>query len=270
MLPALALLFLSVMAVLWAGTLFLQAYLYSEPVSQIYWRAPAAALALALFLGFWCFLDYRHPPDYNPTKVLVEGRDVKAPQVDKFYAVINDKEVLYTRTTNSKGLPEYHQSNTGKIWSAASADGMTKAVVIEEDGQRAQFNAELTPDGNFKKDQNGYVSYREEGGKRRVMTDAYIGRLDVPHGWTTFLIVLLSLSHLLVWFLGLWLLLRFQWGHALGLAVVLWLVLSFSIMPMLFGKVENSAKEKAQIAAAPTSSAASSHKTNTGRFLEVV
>jgi hypothetical protein len=249
MLPALALLFFSVMAVLWAGTLFLQAYLYSEPVSQIYWRAPAAALALAAFLGLWCSLDYRRPQAYNPTLLFEARSNVKDPQVDRFWAVINKQEVLYTKTSNPKGRPEYHQSNTGKVWSAASADGMTKAIVIEEEGQKVRFNADLTPDGNFKKDKDGYVAYREEGGKGRKMTDAYVGRLEVPHGSTTFLIILLSLLHLLVWFLGLWLLLRFQWGHALGLAVVLWLVLTLTIVPMLFAKVENAAKEQAKSAA---------------------
>ncbi len=42
-----------------AWTLFFQGYIYSEPVSAIYWRAPAAAAALTLFLCFWIVLDYR-------------------------------------------------------------------------------------------------------------------------------------------------------------------------------------------------------------------
>jgi hypothetical protein len=42
-----------------------------------------------------------------------------------------------------------------------------------------------------------------------------------------------NFGHLIVWFLGLWLLLRFQWGHALGFAVVAWLVMTLTILPML-------------------------------------
>jgi hypothetical protein len=34
----------------------------------------------------------------------------------------------------------------------------------------------------------------------------------------------------------LWLLLRFQWHHALGLAVVLWLSLILTIVPILLAK----------------------------------
>src|SRR5438132_1527757 len=55
---------LSLAVLLWAGTLWFQGYIYSEPVAQIYWRAPAAALALTLFMAVWCFLDYRSPGDY--------------------------------------------------------------------------------------------------------------------------------------------------------------------------------------------------------------
>jgi hypothetical protein len=50
--------------------------------------------------------------------------------------------------------------------------------------------------------------------------------------------------HLIVWFLCLWLLLRFQWGHALGLACVAWLVLTF-FLPPLFKKTEDLAKQRA-------------------------
>ena len=32
---------------------------------------------------------------------------------------------------------------------------------------------------------------------------------------------MLNLAHLLVWFLAFWLLLEFQWSHALGLAAIL-------------------------------------------------
>jgi hypothetical protein len=40
-------------------------------------------------------------------------------------------------------------------------------------------------------------------------------------------------AHLAGWFIGLWLLLRFQWTHALGFAVVLWLVFTLVVLPMM-------------------------------------
>ncbi len=46
-----------------------------------------------------------------------------------------------------------------------------------------------------------------------------------------------------MWFLSLWLLLRFQWPHALGLAVAFWLVMLF-ILPMILTKAESVRKER--------------------------
>ncbi len=45
--------------------------------------------------------------------------------------------------------------------------------------------------------------------------------------------VLLNLVHLLVWFGCLWLLMRFQWGHALALAAAAWLLMSFVVPAMI-------------------------------------
>ena len=54
--------------------------------------------------------------------------------------------------------------------------------------------------------------------------------------------IFLNLLHLIVWFAALWLILRFQWGHAFGLALALWLVVTFAIMPMLFKRAEDTAR----------------------------
>jgi hypothetical protein len=48
----------------------------------------------------------------------------------------------------------------------------------------------------------------------------------------------LNVLNLVVWFVCLWLVLRFQWSHALGLAILFWVAVSFLIMPMLFERVE--------------------------------
>src|SRR5437016_14176846 len=44
-----------------------------------------------------------------------------------------------------------------------------------------------------------------------------------------------NFGHLVVWFLGLWVILRFQWAHALGFAVVMWLIVTLIFLPMLLG-----------------------------------
>ena len=56
--------------------------------------------------------------------------------------------------------------------------------------------------------------------------------------------LLLNALLLAVCFVALWLLLTFQWPHALGQAVVLWLMLLFALAPLLT-KVEGVARQRA-------------------------
>ena len=54
--------------------------------------------------------------------------------------------------------------------------------------------------------------------------------------------LILNFGFLIVWFVCLWLLLRFQWSHALGLAFVAWLI-SLFILPMILTQAEKVRKE---------------------------
>src|SRR5207245_11407013 len=100
-------------------------------------------------------------------------------------------------------------------------------------------------DKKFKTVPGEPVRYVETDGRGRVMTETYIGTLPVSHWGTSLAKILLTLIHLGLWFAGLWLLLHFQWGHALGLAVVLWLTLSLTVLPIIFTKTEETAKQHA-------------------------
>jgi len=245
--PVLALLFLGVAVGLWAGTLFLQGYIYSEPVEQLYWRAPVCGLVVAVFIACWCWLDYRNPTRYGAL-FDVSARDTE--RFDKFWSMKNGKEILFSERKDARGRIDYFDKD-GKRWTRSDSDGIMEAVIIEDkDGQKARFNAELTADGKFKIEQGEPLRYLEADGKHRVMTDNYIGQISE---WRVGFLVanlFLNVLHGIVWFLCLWLLLRFQWGHAFGLALVLWLTLTF-FLPTLFKKTEDLAKQKAS--ASPTS-----------------
>ncbi len=265
LLPSLVVLFLAVAVILWAGTLVWQSYIYSEPVSQLFWRAPAASLALVLFVAFWCFLDYKTPEAYNPALLLFEPHTSKDEILPRFWSVKNQQEILFEGKKNAKGRVEYFD-RSGRRWSPSATDGIMEAIVIEEDSQRVRFNAQ-TQDGKFKTDADGAVRYQEEGGRGRIMTDTYIGRLEASRRGTVFVSMLLCLLHLGVWFAGLWLLLRYQWSHAFGLAMICWLILTLIVMPMLFRKTEDFAREKAQTQTATSSARQNSPQRQQGRPL---
>jgi len=240
--PILALLFLAVAVILWAGTVFLQGYVYSEPVEQVYWRAPLAGLIMTLFVGLWCSFDYKNPGRYGSVFDVAAASDNT--RYDKFWSERNGQEILYSLKKDAKGRGDYYDAN-GKRWNRRGTDGIMTAITVEDkDGQKIRFEAELTSDGRFKTNDQDVVRYIEKEGKHRVMTDNYPGQLSEARSGIVAANLFLNFLHLIAWFLCLWLLLRFQWGHALGLACVAWLVLTF-FLPPLFKKTEDLAKQRA-------------------------
>jgi hypothetical protein len=87
------------------------------------------------------------------------------------------------------------------------------------------------------------------GGRGRIMSEDSIGYLPRPRRGLRFFNLFLNGLHLAVWFLCLWLVLRFQWAHALGLAFVSWLALTF-LLPALFSKAEETARQRSSAAVA--------------------
>jgi hypothetical protein len=234
------LVFLGLATFLWAGTLFFQGYIYSEPVSELYWRAPAAGVVIALLLAFWCFLDFRNPGRYDATWFEPTASDEEV--FDKFWSVKGEQETVYEAHKDAQGRIEYRDA-AGRPWARSDAEGVVEAIIVEENGQRVRFNAELTKDKKFKAATGEPVRYIEAGGRGRVMTDRYIGKLPVSHWGATLAKILLSLLHLGLWFVCLWLILQFQRGHAFGLALVIWVTLTLILLPLLFEKTETAAKQ---------------------------
>jgi hypothetical protein len=232
--------FLASSVVLWGGTFVLQAYIYSNPTPALFWRAPLAAAVVTAFLGFWTILDYRQPGSFN---TLFEFRAHDDQSYDKFVSVKSNKEEIpYTIHKIGQGRFEYRDPQ-GKAWARSGTDGLVEAIVVEEkDGHKTRFVAE-TKDGKFTAKQGEPVRYREEGGKR-VMTDLYVGQIGVTRWGLVIGNLLLNFGHLIAWFLVLWLLLRFQWPHAFGLALALWAMFMF-VLPALFTKAEDVAKARA-------------------------
>lgn len=233
------LLFLALSVFFWVGTLFFQGYIYSEPVEGITWRAPAAGLSVTLCLAFWSFLDYRSLGRFQG---LLEFSATEIEDFPSLLSVKRGQEIAYEGKTNAKGLLQYYDKQRGELWRRSDTEGVVEAIIAEgKDGQKYRFEAELTKDGKFKSDP---VRYVEVGGRRRVMEDHSIGRLSTTRWGLIFGYLLLNLLHFMAWFLALWLLMQFQWSHAFGFAIILWLVMTFTIMPMLLGRTERVARDR--------------------------
>jgi len=185
-----------------------------------------AAAVLTLFWAFWAFLAARAPGDY-PGQFMFpfEGQ---GETVAELWAVNQGKETHYQRRKTEKGYIFVDRDN--KPWRRS------EAILIKENSDKVRFDAERDARGYYKVE-DGSVRYLDKNG--RVMTETYIGYLPGARRWgLLFGNLLLNGVHLIVWFLCAWLLLRFQWGHALLAAVVAWVTVTLALLPMLVSRAE--------------------------------
>jgi hypothetical protein len=233
---------LGLIVFLWAMTLFLQATLYTEPAAQLYWGAPAAGAVLGLFFGFWCLLDYNDP-----------GKPEDPGHYDTLFSFSPDEESPFTKFqakrqgSENKILFEKKggefRNAANEKWTPVSDGAIFDTLYIDIDGQGVAFHPELKKPGIFQKE-SGEVRYLEDGGSR-VITEGQVrqGVLYTRQSGVVLMNYLLNFLHLAAWFCCLWLLLRFAWPHALGLSVVLWLIMTLTILPMLITTARNAGRE---------------------------
>jgi hypothetical protein len=243
----LLLLWLVLAVLLAAGAVWLQGSLYSEPAAGVLWRAPAAAAALTLVVCVWTFLYYRAPGRYPvaPWDAVSEG-----PQLPQELRVRTreGKEEVFKLTKDERGRPEYRDGSRRRV------PDRPEQVIIVEDGQRRVFVPERdAKTGNFKVAQGESLRYYEEGAKGRYMVEGQWGRVSSSHVGRTLLYVFLNLLHFVAWWAVLWLLMRFQWSHALGLAVALWAAVTLFVLPPLLTRAEEAARQRAGTKAASSS-----------------
>ena len=223
----LAVVLVTLAVVLWAGTTWMQGYFYENATADLIWRAPAAAAGVTLFLGLWCYLDYRTPGQY-PGQFYFTTSEEK--RYDKFWSAKDGKETLFKKRTNTRGQIEYYDETNPKApWSTS------EAIVVEEDGERVRFEPERDANGNYKRESGQPLHYLDSRG--RAMTEEQPGVVTVSRKGALFGNLLLNAAHLVVWFVCVWLLLRFQWSHALGLGIVLWVATTLFVLPPLLGQV---------------------------------
>jgi hypothetical protein len=229
-----------VLAVLLTGwSMWFQSAIYTEPSTGIAWRGPAAASALMLVVLVWVVLAYRSPGRFRPLWETTSTEQVK--QFDELrIPVSKGKEEVYKRRPGSRS--EYH---LGGLPSGRPLPSTPAVIVVEEDGERYTFEPDRDREGKFKRRPNEPLRYTDEKG--RVMLEGALGQIESFRTGRFLANLLLNLAFLGSAFLGLWLLVRFQWLHALGQAVVLCLLLLLFVMPQLLSMAERVAQERGAV-----------------------
>jgi hypothetical protein len=233
--------FLVLGGLLWGGTRFVQGAVYSEPAGDLHWRAPAAGAALTLFLVLWTVADCAAGGHCRAL------HEMSTAQVHRFDELIIEpkagKEEPYQLTKQPTGGAEYHRGDR-------KLPSRPEKIIVVEDGRRTTFEPDRDEKGRFKATETpGFLAlplpgapketrlhYRDDRG--RVMVEGGLGEVSVFHGEWLALTLLFNFGFLAAWFTVLWLLLRYQWGHALLGAVILWAATTFIAVPMLLSYAE--------------------------------
>ena len=213
----------------WVGSLFIQGYFYESPSADLLWRAPAAAAAVTLFLAFFCLLAKKQEID-----TLFRFSSADETYFDQFDSVRNGKETHYKKKDKLTGGFADSQNHG---WERNTSEGVVDSIIVKEGDQRTVFKADLTPDGK-PKEGGKVVRFVEEGGKGRIISTDDLGVIVKPRPGVTFMMLLLNFAHLLVWFLAIWLLLEYQWPHALLLALPLWAAMTLMVLPGMVDRLK--------------------------------
>src|SRR5262245_35000261 len=231
----------SLIVLLWVGTLFFQGYIYTEPTRGIHWQAPAAGGILALFITLWCLIAVNSA---DPATLAVPYGTLFSfsPKVEKYKK--DAKEIWVIDHKNKKPQKydlgkdrRYRQAGTGGTFPRAKVE----AIILKDETGQSRFEPTATAAGS------DYTEFRDaDGWVLRVDGEGPLTGNPVAFRWGRFFGALfLNFVHLSLWFACLWLLLRFQWGHALGFALALWFILTLAILPMLFEQAALEARRSA-------------------------
>ena len=227
-----------------AWTLWFQGYIYSEPATGVWWRAAAAGTALAAVICLWVVIDYRATGRYRPIFEFT-GQEQQKPYTE--LRIRRDgREEVYLLRKDERGRPEYRRDKDNRL-----LPGRPDRIVAVEGGKEHVYLPERdAKTGNFKVRTGESLRYYEEGNPSHYMVEGQWGRVADYHFGRLVLDLFLNGLFLAVWWVVLWLLLRFQWSHALGLAVAFWAVMTLFVLPPLLTRAEEVARQRAATKAA--------------------
>ena len=240
----LVLLWFGLTAFLAAWTLWFQAYIYSEAVDRIYWRAPIAGTVLALFFALWVWLDYGTDSRF---RTLFEFTTRQERDYDKLL-VETDSGITetYLRGKTERGGVVYFKDGNR---AAGQLKGRPLKVTVTDEGRQLVFEPERDANGHFLVRPNKSLRYvnKDTG---REMEEGYLGQVSTFRWWWLFQNLFINLLHFVFWWACLWLVLKFQFWHAFGIAAVAWLAMTLFVLPPLLNLAEQSAKDRSPSPAA--------------------
>jgi hypothetical protein len=233
----LLLIYLGLAALAWIFAQFIHNYFYTGAPKTLNWRAPAAAgilwlLGLAAPVALPVAFTGESsgwPVSFNDLFLFTAGKTEA--EFAEFTIPTGDKRkgTVYKRIKVQRGI-------AGDAWEYRDDTGkpmpLAPPVLLAKEGDKA-VRFEIV------KDDKGYIDrgpdpsnpkparWRDEDG--RVMTETNFGKIVPSGGGATVFHLFAMVVNWAIWFLCIWLLLMFQWPHALGLSIPIWLVWTFTL-----------------------------------------
>jgi hypothetical protein len=232
-------------AVLWTGTLIVQAYLYNQPVQGIAWRAPVAGAVIGLFYWGWCQAVLAVPGKYDtlfrfaPTDQ-IEYSEFTA--VKRYPLTGREEQEQFALKTGGGGRRTYYSKQTRKLFQRSTTDYLVVAIIVKEPNSDTEttFKAVLDKRKVGDKEEEFFRIEPNINAAKYVAPDGremFDDQLGLVTQSSTLVIVgtlTLNLLHYLLWLTVFWPLLRYGLGMALGLATSFWLLLTLFILPLIF------------------------------------
>jgi hypothetical protein len=238
----LLLLFVILALLLGAWALFYQGYIYTESVTGVAWRAPAAAGALMVPVLMWVIFDYRWTGKYGALYDFSASDN--RPPYPELRVPQGKRELVYKLMPGTA-----HQYRLDGKANGAELPARPEKLLAKDGDEELVFERQKESKKarwslNQAEAPTRYVA-RDSKGRTREMVEGSLGQVSGFRTGRLIAYVFVNLLLLAAWLAAMWLILRFGWSMALLQAVVFWLATILLIMPPLLKRAEAVAAARA-------------------------
>ncbi|MCS7016239.1 MAG: hypothetical protein RMJ19_06335 [Gemmatales bacterium] len=208
---------------LWLLALFLHNYLYTQQPSGLAWRAPlAAAIVVSVCLGFPALMSFGTGRAVPMTlgQFFLDTTPLKVLEFSQLEVTEGGRTVVYRREGGGVGPNNFVAPDRRRFPREVS-----QFMAHTREGEKIRFHALRDAQGSYVQGTGGPV-YESEQGYR--MEAAELGRIEITPPGTLPLNLLVMVTGLCSW-IGAFLLLQFNLGHALGLGSGLYFAWLFGL-----------------------------------------
>lgn len=203
--------------VFFVWSVWMQNYLYTQPVEGMVWRAPVASLVVVASFVIWMLVARSAPGEIKP---LQEAPKAKESIYFREILVVDAEgnEEIYRRTANERTGYRGNDSNR-------PLPGTYSEVRVKASDEAKDFTVAFKRN----KGANGEVLFQDEQG--RQMDPEYMGTIKEKPKGRFLLILFLNLIHFGAWIIAFAPVLGFNSGHAILMAFVGAVLANFTLLP---------------------------------------